>query len=200
MHGPFLGDHVKNDLRRKFRALRRDFVGHAKEDLRKTICNSLKSNLNYRAHSFWAIYKCLPFEADPSLFVEQTSDQIKWCYPKVSEGNLRFLHPNANAPWVVNSHGIWEPLAEDSIEVDLSQIEGIILPGVAFDLFGGRLGSGKGYYDRTLGSYSGAKVGLAFEVQISSQPLPHETHDISIDSIISETGIYQVKERNIKHG
>ncbi len=67
----------------------------------------------------------------------------------------------------------------------------LIVPGVAFDPNGGRMGHGFGFYDRLLGSIRSEvlKVGLAFECQIVSA-VPMEPHDVWLDSIVTEKAVY----------
>lgn len=75
--------------------------------------------------------------------------------PRVEDGELSFREARSlNGPWSTGSFGIREPL-QDAAPVDLAKLEGPILvvaPGVAFDAAGGRLGHGKGYYDRFIRS------------------------------------------------
>ena len=63
-----------------------------------------------------------------------------------------------------------------------------LVPMLAFDRAGYRLGYGKGYYDRLLTSVSGSKVGLAFACQEVTR-LPHELHDHPLDLIVTEAGL-----------
>jgi len=63
-----------------------------------------------------------------------------------------------------------------------------LVPMLAFDRAGYRLGYGKGYYDRLLTSVSGSKVGLAFACQEVAM-LPHEPHDHPLDLIVTEAGL-----------
>ena len=72
-----------------------------------------------------------------------------------------------------------------------SDLQLVICPGVAFDVYGGRLGRGKAYYDNFLREIKG-KIPIysfAFDFQISKEPLPFDYHDISMDQIITESGI-----------
>lgn len=80
--------------------------------------------------------------------------------------------------------GIPEPIAGKCIKVE--DVDIIIMPGVAFDPFGGRVGYGGGYYDKLLPRIKGAKpiIALAYEEQIFHD-LPKETHDMDMDIIIT---------------
>ena len=69
--------------------------------------------------------------------------------------------------------------------VDISDIDLVIVPGVAFDCEGYRVGYGKGYYDRFLNDFEKLKIALAFECQIV-KVCPKEDHDVIVDKIITE--------------
>lgn len=84
--------------------------------------------------------------------------------------------------------GIQEPDPEICQEVSAEDPDIIILPGVAFDCAGGRIGFGKGCYDRFL---SGRKrdvtlIGAAYDFQITEFPLPADPYDIPMDYIVTE--------------
>ncbi len=82
---------------------------------------------------------------------------------------------------------IQEPIPETRQSVDLQQIDLVIVPGVAFDRKKGRLGYGKGYYDRFLSQIDAFFLGLAFHFQIVPF-IPQMSHDIPMDGILTEKG------------
>lgn len=63
----------------------------------------------------------------------------------------------------------------------------MVVPAVAYDRRGNRLGRGKGFYDRLLGSTRATKIGVAYEFQIVDE-IPTEPHDVPMDIIISPSG------------
>ncbi|MCS7278439.1 MAG: 5-formyltetrahydrofolate cyclo-ligase [Thermodesulfobacteriaceae bacterium] len=79
------------------------------------------------------------------------------------------------------------PLSAPLIEV--SQLDLIFVPGVAFDLYKGRLGYGVGFYDRVLAQTKALKVGVAFSFQIFER-LPLEEHDQRVDLVVTEEGVF----------
>ena len=81
--------------------------------------------------------------------------------------------------------GIREP-AEHCRPISLKQLDLILVPGVAFDRIGRRLGRGRGFYDRLLSSVTGTKCGVAFDFQVKEQ-LPEEPHDVRLDCILMPT-------------
>ena len=95
-----------------------------------------------------------------------------------------------DADLTLGSRGIMEPDASRCNVVPIECIDIAIIPGVAFDEKGGRIGSGDGYYDRLIPklSITTRKVALAFESQII--PIVHmESHDKYVDIIITEKRI-----------
>jgi 5-formyltetrahydrofolate cyclo-ligase len=79
--------------------------------------------------------------------------------------------------------GIREPGPHCPV-ISLNQLEFSLIPGVAFDLQGRRLGRGKGYYDRLLASSTGTRCGVGFDERIVSE-VPTETHDVSVHCILT---------------
>ncbi len=68
-----------------------------------------------------------------------------------------------------------------------------LVPGLCFDAEGYRVAYAAGYIDNFLASYAGLKVSLARTVQISSNPLPHDDHDVAVDVLISDGAIWQCR-------
>jgi 5-formyltetrahydrofolate cyclo-ligase len=85
----------------------------------------------------------------------------------------------------VGHFGIVEPGAHCA-SFALKQLDLILVPGLAFDLSGHRLGRGRGYYDRLLADTPAIKCGVAFDEQVQSQ-IPVETHDVLLDCILTPT-------------
>jgi 5-formyltetrahydrofolate cyclo-ligase len=83
------------------------------------------------------------------------------------------------------SYGILEPRKDCIKEISIDELDLIIVPGVAFDLNGNRLGHGKGYYDRLLEKTKAISIGLAFEFQIVKN-IPTDRNDVPVDLIITE--------------
>ncbi|MCA9071641.1 MAG: 5-formyltetrahydrofolate cyclo-ligase [Planctomycetaceae bacterium] len=72
-----------------------------------------------------------------------------------------------------------------------NQLDFLVVPGVAFDRKGNRLGHGHGFYDRLLSQIppNVPKFGLAFECQLASE-VPTEPHDICLDGVVTEKAVY----------
>lgn len=91
--------------------------------------------------------------------------------------------------------GILEPRDTCRRPVEPSDIDIILIPGVAFDPRGMRLGRGGGHYDRFLSGCpaEAVKIGLAFTWQIVEE-VPYETHDVPMDLIVTEQGVVQIRD------
>jgi len=89
----------------------------------------------------------------------------------------------------IGAYGILEPKKDRIKEVSLDSIDTIIVPGVAFDKRGYRIGHGLGYYDGLLkNSKRALHIGLAFEFQMVDK-VPKDEHDIPVDKIVTEKRI-----------
>lgn len=69
--------------------------------------------------------------------------------------------------------------------LNLEQIDCVFVPGVVFDETRHRIGLGRGCYDRSLASYQGVKIGLAYDFQVLPQ-IPHNPHDLVCDHVMTE--------------
>lgn len=70
--------------------------------------------------------------------------------------------------------------------IELNRLDLILVPGVAFDLRGRRLGRGKGFYDQLLALVGGTTCGVAFDEQIVGE-IPVEPHDVAVNCILTPT-------------
>ena len=127
-----------------------------------------------------AAYSPLPDEVDLAKTLAR-HPEIRWVYPRVSGDHLTF-HPGLSLQ--PGSFGILEP-DPTSPEVALHEIDGFLCPGLAFDPRGGRLGRGRGFYDRLLAH---ARPDATFlGICQKSQMIPDtfsEPHDIRMHAII----------------
>jgi 5-formyltetrahydrofolate cyclo-ligase len=84
---------------------------------------------------------------------------------------------------VTGKFGVREPAAT-CVEIALEKFDLILVPGMAFDLNGNRLGRGKGFYDRILSAASGIKCGICHDFQLLEK-IPTEPHDARVDFIFT---------------
>lgn len=131
-----------------------------------------------------ALYHALPDEVQTAAFIEKWGE-VKTLLLPIVEGNDLTLHAYTGTDALqCGAFGIMEPVRCEPCEED--GIDLIIVPGIAFDRHGNRLGRGKGYYDRLLRNLSAPKIGLCFDFQLHDH-IPVEPFDIRMDGVVTET-------------
>lgn len=90
-------------------------------------------------------------------------------------------------------YNIPEPDPKKSLRLEPGEIDAAVIPGSVFDIHGGRLGYGGGYYDRFLlnDAPQAKRIGLAFELQVVDK-VPLEPHDQPLDILITEKRIVNI--------
>lgn len=115
------------------------------------------------------------------------------CFPVTREGGrMEAVAGAPEGPWTAGRFGIREPVGGEVVPP--AQIDAVILPCVAFDGSGTRLGWGGGYYDRYLAHCPGAlTIGAAFAVQ-ELERLPREPWDRPLALLVTEQGLRRFAE------
>ncbi len=151
---------------------------------------------NPKSKPLWTTYKSFKWEADPTQAVAESAQYLRWAYPKVVDQNtINFYEPSSDALWLKNAWGLWEPDPRTSTKIQLHDCAGVLVPGVAFDRQGHRLGYGKGFYDRVLADFKGLKVGVSFSVQVTEEVLPVEDNDVLMDILVTDTEIIHIRDK-----
>lgn len=117
---------------------------------------------------------------------------VPWCTPEVE---LELFHLESMDELSIGMYKILEPKADlrvlPSKRIDPTEVDLVMVPGVAFDRRCARMGHGKGYYDKLLENVKPGTplVALAFECQFFPE-IPVADHDVFMDKIITESAIY----------
>lgn len=142
------------------------------------------------------MYLPLPSEIDLHTLAQGCSDKI-WGVPRCLPETQLSWHRWCPSDWTGLTEGLFgltEPAAELP-ELDPAQVDLVLVPGLAFDIWGGRLGYGKGYYDRFLARYPWVhRFGICPHQCLLSTPLPSEAWDVSMTGIVTEWGVFSVQE------
>ena len=93
------------------------------------------------------------------------------------------------ADLVHGAYGIYEPAVIKS--ADEKDMDVIITPGLAFDRCGGRMGFGKGYYDKLFEKTDAVRIGLCYGCQLHDE-IPTEPHDVPMNIIVTEKEILEI--------
>lgn len=135
------------------------------------------------------IYHSLPDELSTRGFLSKWNGKKHFYLPRVNGVNLDIL-PYDESRIELGAFHIEEPTGNNTVNPD--EIELVVVPGVAYDRAGNRLGRGKGFYDRLLQSTKATKVGVCYEFQLVDE-IPTEPHDVKMDMIISQNGCFVIK-------
>ncbi|MDY3788325.1 5-formyltetrahydrofolate cyclo-ligase [Bacteroides fluxus] len=148
------------------------------------ILATLEAHPAFRAANTVLLYYSLNDEVDTHDFVKKWSKSKQILLPVVVGDDLELRKYTGPEDLATGSYGIEEPTGE--LFTDYADIDFIVVPGVAFDLKGNRLGRGKGYYDRLLPRIPSAyKAGICFPFQIVEE-VPAEPFDIRMDEVITQ--------------
>jgi 5-formyltetrahydrofolate cyclo-ligase len=108
------------------------------------------------------------------------------------ESNTLMLH-ELSGPLQRHPYGFWEPSA-DAPRVAAREVDLALVPGLAFDLRGGRLGYGGGYYDQLLPLLpaNAARIGVTLEALLFAE-LPNEEHDTRVSHLLTPSGLREAR-------
>ena len=149
-----------------------------------TVVEHLKTNCQFSHARTLFIYSSLSDEVDTTTLLDSLATQGKTVVlPKVIDAeNMELRLYTGRTDLTIGNYGIMEPTGR--LFTDLHDIEVAVIPGMAFDRNGHRLGRGKGYYDRMLAQMPQIyKIGICFDFQLLEN-IPHDTHDILMDEVI----------------
>lgn len=137
-----------------------------------------------------------------SLYVSMNGEvEVEYCVHTLQKNNWNVCLPRVkekNKPLIFNTWDGAQPDEKDILNIPCASgceviPDVIVLPLVAFDDSGNRLGMGAGYYDRTLALHTDIQaIGIAYDCQKAAK-IPCEPHDKPLDIIITETNILEIQ-------
>ena len=164
-------------------------VRRKQPDASPAVVEALRSFLHARGARRVLAYHALPGEPDVAAL--QADFELLTTRTRFRPERHLTLHPYATATEVSRA-GYRQPPA-NAPQVPLGSVDAVLLPGLAFDERGTRLGYGGGFYDRTLAALHAAghrprTIGVAYEVNRVESIAP-QSHDIALDCIVTERGV-----------
>lgn len=190
------------DIRQKIRAQRRALTQSTQQQHSQALRQVTTKEKFYRNSQHIGCYLANDGEIDPWLLVEHALCLNKKVYlPILSrfKDSLYFAPYDETSRLQANRFNIPEPVCHPSQWKTAAQLDLLLIPLVAFDPYGNRIGMGGGFYDRTLAYLQHRKfwrkprlVGLAHEIQKVAQ-LQNQSWDIPLDYIITEKQRYRAK-------
>lgn len=182
---------TKYEVRQRVKNLKNMLSELEKITASDSVFARLESSAAFQLAEKILMYHSLPDEVDTRRFLQKWKGRKKFFLPRVNGVNLELL-PYDETRLEIGSFHIEEPTGNETHPVE--EIEMIVVPGVAFDRKGNRLGRGKGFYDRLLQTARAMKVGVGYEFQLLDQ-IPSEPHDIGMDMVITEHTTILIKNR-----
>ncbi len=184
----------KNDIRRKIKALRTMMLDIEKAQAAEEVFARLENTAAFMLAEKILMYHSLPDELPTRRFLAKWKERKHFYLPRVNGVNLDIL-PYEESKLELGSFHIEEPSGNDT--VDAADIEMVVVPAVAYDARGNRLGRGKGFYDRFLASTPAVKVGVGYDFQLLDE-IPAEPHDVPMDIVITQKSTIVLKTPEIR--
>ena len=179
------GSGQKAILRRFVRAQKRDWAARLSE-LSAEICSKVLASAIWQEAGTLLVYYPLSDEVDVRTLIEAAFESgRRVLLPVVKGEELELRLYEGEASLTKGAFGIMEPTGPLFAPDNYHEIELALIPGMAFDGAGHRLGRGKGFYDRLLPKLTNARLtGICFPFQFLDE-VPAEPHDISVHEVIS---------------
>lgn len=182
-------DDEKRALRASMKRMLSEMDGAQREARSVRVCERLSAMDGFASSETVLMYAALASEVDLDPLMRLALGRgVRVCVPRVdwdSRTMTAALVSNLDEDLVMGRYGVRSPGAWCA-EIPLSGLEMVLVPGLAFDRFGARLGRGAGFYDRLLdGGIECPTVGVCFADQIVER-VPTEEHDCAMDRVVCE--------------
>lgn len=203
MDGPGVTDRRSDDsavvarkraLRVAATAARRSMASGERRRASEQICDRVLALPELEAVRVVLLYAAVPGEVDPARVGDRLRGRgVTTFYPRVAiDGGLELVAIDDESSLRPGFRGIREPLGHPHAPtgIDLA-----VVPGVAFDLLGGRLGRGGGHYDRLLTALTehAVTIGVCYACQLVPH-VPLEPHDRPVGVVVTEHGVHRAPE------
>lgn len=173
----------KNEIRKRILNIRRNFYG---DDASIEICKNISNMEEYKKADVIAAF--VPYKSETNILplILKAMSEKEICFPITDENdNLEFYFVDGAEKLKPGKYGILQPPETDIA----SNIDFMLVPGIAFDSCGFRIGYGKGCYDRYLnGKNNIFTCGVGYSFQLVDN-IEHEAHDVAVRAFAYENEI-----------
>lgn len=171
----------KKNLRQQIRQLKKEHTVEQLAAQSDIIISKLTQNPDFQNATIVMLYASLPDEVQTLSFINEWKHKKRIILPTVIGDDIVPVEMSDDGKMKEGDFHILEP-QDHPYE---GTFDLVVVPGMAFDRHGHRLGRGKGYYDRFLCHYPTIKkIGLCFDFQLVTE-VPSEPHDIIMNEVIS---------------
>ncbi len=185
---------VKSELRNKYKQMRKNVVDKNCKDnlINEFLCNTRE----YKSCDTVLFYAALNDEVNLDLSIKASLNNSKKVALPVcvdNNGKMQYYYIRSFDDVQVGTFGVREPNIAACDLVDSFDDAVCIVPAIAFDKSGYRLGYGKGYYDRFLSDFNGISIGVSYDECIAQSLAPDE-YDIPVDYIVTQSGVFSAAQ------
>lgn len=200
-HRPADAVAAKDALRRSLLALRRERRASAADVVAEAVAAHLLALPSVVRARRVAAYRSMRGEPGTApLLAGLTERAVEVVVPvSLPDGTLDWVVHDPAEPVVRSSLGIEEPVGARLGADALAAVDVVVLPALAVDHAGHRLGRGAGYYDRALEAALASGVGARRPLLVALvhadellPRVPHEPHDVPVDMVVTEAGVFRV--------
>jgi 5-formyltetrahydrofolate cyclo-ligase len=175
----------KSQLRQRCRAIRKALGEETRLQASLAICERIEHWDIFQHSEMVLTYMPIKSEADLTPLLDRGTHK-RWILPRIipEEDHRMVFHPYDADRLIRHPFGMAEP-APDSPVIPSQEIQLALVPGLAFDRLGWRLGYGGGYFDRFLKEFKGVSVGVVFHALLLDE-VPHTPLDVPMGWIVTE--------------
>ncbi|MDC9588127.1 5-formyltetrahydrofolate cyclo-ligase [Xenorhabdus sp. XENO-10] len=188
---------LRKSIRKKIRQLRQSLSPEQQSQFAQQAVKQVMAHPKIQQADKIALYLSFDGELDTRPLIQQLWQQNKQVYLPIlhpfSRNHLLFLRYCADTPLIRNRFNIEEPQLDVRQVLPISELNVMLIPLVAFDYTGQRLGMGGGFYDRTLARWQQQNfypIGLAHNFQLVEK-LPNASWDIPLPEIITPEKVWR---------
>lgn len=181
----------KDEIRKQMRERRHGVSPEERRAAGKALCAKVIGSPIHLLMQAWRVCIYLSTKNEiPARYIARAVWEAgrEVCVPawSTTEKAYKLYAIDSHMRLITGHYGIREPAVR--IPVMPWDTHAFILPGLAFDIFGGRLGYGAGHYDHMLvqAPRTAKKIALCYDWQVQDDPLPQESHDIAMDWIVTD--------------
>ena len=176
----------KRELRTQFQALRRGMDAELHEKYSRAIAQKVLNLVEQTGARSVFAYLSFAGEVDTHALIKELFHRgVEVSVPRCNKEThtMEAIALTSMEQLRTGTYGILEPQGGDVVSPEC--IDMVLVPALAFDQEGFRLGWGAGYYDRYLDGYQGLTVGLCFSL-CQTEKLPRDDHDLPVTMVLNE--------------
>lgn len=189
----------KNQIRANMKLFLTGLSAHDRHVRSLAACQLLMSTREFKAAQTLMIFMSMPTEVETSTLAVKAWQEgkniavprVDWEGKKMDPVEIKSLDTGmqTSGPNGGSAIAVRQPIS--GTVLPLGAIDMVVIPGMAFDRKGYRVGRGRGFYDRFLSQqdFQGVRCALCFHEQLQEQPIPCEDHDVPMDLIVTDREI-----------